>query len=107
MKPNEFKKFEKRDAYCVHCGLGNPYLVPHHRKNRGMGGSKQLDNPANILLVCAEINGLMESDSKIAKMARDYGWKLQSWQDPLAVLVYNAYNGKTYKLDDEYNKTII
>ena len=107
MTPNEFKKFQARDPYCPHCGIGVPYLVPHHRKNRGMGGSKKLDNPANILLVCAELNGNMEQQSQVAEDARVYGWKLNNWEDPLVVPVYDAITGFTYRLKDDYSKEAI
>lgn len=38
-------------------GEGN---VPHHRANRGSGGSKVLDHPANLVLVCSLCNGAAE-----------------------------------------------
>ena len=107
MTPNEFKKYQARDPYCPHCGIGVPYLVPHHRKTRGMGGSKKLDNPANILLVCAELNGSMEQQSEVAEDARSYGWKLKNWEDPLVVPVYDAMTGFTYRLKDDYSKEAI
>jgi hypothetical protein len=107
MTPNEFKKFQARDPYCPHCGIGVPYLVPHHRKNRGMGGSKNLDNPANILLVCAQLNGDMEHQSQVAEDARVWGWKLKNWEDPLVVPVYDAMTGFTYRLKDDYTKDAI
>lgn len=107
MKPNEFKKYEARDTHCPHCGIGVPYLVPHHRKNRGMGGSKLLDTPSNILLVCALLNGAMEQQSAVAEDARRFGWKLESWQDPLVVPVYDAITGFLYRLKDDYSKEYI
>lgn len=107
MKPNEFKKYEARDTHCPHCGIGVPYLVPHHRKNRGMGGSKLRDNPSNILLVCAELNGAMEQQSEVAEDARRFGWKLESWQDPLVIPIYDAVTGFLYRLKDDYSKDYI
>lgn len=107
MKPNEFKKYEARDTHCPHCGIGVPYLVPHHRKNRGMGGSKLRDTPSNILLVCALLNGAMEQQSEVAEDARRYGWKLESWQDPLVVPIYDAVTGFLYRLKDDYSKEYI
>lgn len=107
MKPNEFKKYEARDSHCPHCGIGVPYLVPHHRKNRGMGGSKVLDTPSNILLVCATLNGAMEQQSEVAEDAKRFGWKLESWQDPAVVPVYDAMSGFLYRLKDDYTKEYI
>ena len=107
MKPNEFKKYEARDTHCPHCGVGVPYLVPHHRKNRGMGGSKVLDTPSNILLVCALLNGAMEQQSEVAEDAKRFGWKLESWQDPLVIPIYDAITGFLYRLKDDYTKEYI
>jgi hypothetical protein len=76
--------------------------VPHHRKNRGMGGSKKLDTPSNIMAICAELNGLLESNATIATMGRDYGWKLTAGQDPATVPIY--VNGTWLLLDDQFNR---
>jgi hypothetical protein len=107
MTPQEFRKYLQRDTYCPHCGVGAPYLVPHHRKNRGMGGSKLLNNPSNILLVCAELNNAMESHSLTAADAKVYGWKLSSWDDPLVVPYYDSITGFAFRLKDDYTKEAI
>ena len=106
MTPKQLKKFELRDLHCPHCGAEPPYLVPHHRKNRGMGGSKgSANDPSNILSVCAELNGLMESDSKIANQARENGWKLYQHEDPTVVPVYDSISGFWFRLTNDYKKT--
>jgi hypothetical protein len=69
-----------RDPHCYHCGAEED-LVPHHRINRGMGGSKLLDTPDNLMMVCAVYNGLMESDILTARNARGWGHKLAVWED--------------------------
>jgi len=108
MTPKEFKKFQLRDKHCPHCGATGEMLVPHHRKNRGMGGSPKIAKlPSNILSVCAEINGLMESDSEWAEKARTYGWKLSSWQDPQVVPVYDAITTFWFRLDNNYQRKAI
>jgi len=105
MTPAQFKKYLLRDRYCPHCGIEAPYLVPHHRKNRGMGGSKgSANDPSNILSVCAELNGLMESDSKVAEQAREYGWKLYQHQDPLIVPIYDSVTGFWFRLTSDYKR---
>jgi hypothetical protein len=71
---------ERRDEYCLHCGATSG-LVIHHRKNRGSGGSKLLDRADNLLLVCATYNSMMESDKATMISARDFGHKLQSWEE--------------------------
>jgi hypothetical protein len=79
-------------------------LVPHHRANRGIGGSKLLDRPANILVVCAWLNGAMESDPKVAAMARSYGWKLARWQTPEDTPFYDRATELWWLLDDQFNR---
>ena len=54
--------------------------MPHHRKNRGMGGSKLLDTPDNLMMICSSWNGLMESDAGLAASARGWGHKLPVWE---------------------------
>lgn len=66
--------------YCPHCGEDTE-LQTHHRRNRGMGGSKQLDRFDNLIRVCAALNYAMESDANVAMQAKDMGWKLGQWQD--------------------------
>jgi len=73
------KQVQERDQYCWHCGREDD-LVPHHRINRGMGGSKLLDIPENLMMVCGQYNGDMESDAWVAIAARALGHKLRSWE---------------------------
>lgn len=74
------RQVEKRDPACYHCGATEG-LILHHRRNRGMGGSKLIDTPQNLIRVCQAYNSLMESDSIVAAEAREFGHKLQSWRD--------------------------
>lgn len=46
-------------------GEGN---VPHHRANRGSGGSKVLDHPANLVLVCSLCNGTAEDAGSMLRL---------------------------------------
>ena len=69
-----------RDTHCFHCGQTDD-LQPHHRKGRGMGGSKVLDRVDNIMMVCGLYNGGMESDPRLASAARAWGHKLAQWED--------------------------
>jgi hypothetical protein len=72
------KLVQARDEACWHCGQTED-LVPHHRINRGMGGSKLLDTPDNLMMVCAQWNGLMESNPVDAMSARGWGHKVPVW----------------------------
>jgi hypothetical protein len=102
--PKQFLKFRQRDFdRCPHCGEDES-LVPHHRLNRGMGGSKERDKPSNILTFCARANDLMESSAWFAMEARDMGWKLESGQIPAETAFFDACDGFWYLLDDEFNR---
>jgi hypothetical protein len=102
MTPKEFAKLVKRDGFCLHCGKSDDTLVPQHRKNRGMGGSKLLDNPSNLVLICSLFNGQIESSPPHAEFARKMGIKLLSWEDPKEVPVQFA--GRFWLLDDNWGK---
>jgi len=73
------KLVQARDDHCWHCGREDD-LVPHHRINRGMGGSKLLDTPDNLMMICAQWNGSIEADAKDAIAARGWGHKLAVWE---------------------------
>ena len=97
MKPQEFEKYLFRDRGCYHCGRSYD-LIPHHRANRGMGSAKSADVPSNIITMCAEINGLMESDANLAELARTYGWKLSRYDNTEIHPVYDASTGFWFRL---------
>jgi hypothetical protein len=81
-------------------------FVPQHRINRGMGGSKTLDRPANVIVICSHANGLIESDAKSADLARQYGWKLSRWDSPEDVPFYDIATGTWNLIDNIYNRTV-
>ena len=96
ISPYVRRKLEQRDPYCLHCGE-TADLVIHHRKNRGMGGSKILDTYENLIRVCQIYNLQMESDSDTAAEAKEWGHKLESWQS-MDEYVYDRCNGNWYEL---------
>ena len=96
LSPYIRRRLEQRDQYCLHCGETND-LVIHHRKNRGMGGSKILDLYENLLRVCNYYNSAMEADAQTAEQARGWGHKLESWQG-LDEYVYDRCDGNWYEL---------
>lgn len=98
------KVLRDRDFHCAHCGTTDT-LVPHHRRNRSMGGSKLLDRYDNLMLVCAEYNGMMESDAETARMARDHGHKLGSWDD-FSSPVFDIVDSLWYELDNKGGKGV-
>jgi hypothetical protein len=103
MNKKQFQNYLDRDTACPHCGTTGPELVPQHRANRGMGGSKLRDRPSNIIVFCSLANGLMESSYGFAARARSLGWKLLSHQDPLTTPA-RLWDG-WYFLDDSFGKT--
>ena len=103
----DLKTLRKRDAFCWHCGLDDDTLVPHHRQNRGMGGSPARDNLSNIILVCSRYNGLMESDSYWAARAREQGHKLMSHQDSAIAPCFDVTTGIWYRLNRDGSKVDI
>ena len=100
----QFQKYLDRDKRCYHCGSSDSTLIPQHRINRGMGGSKKLDTPSNIIVFCSIANGLIESSSEQADLARQYGWKLERWQDTLLEPVFDLASGLWFVLDNTYNR---
>lgn len=107
MNGRQFALYLARDLHCV-CGCvgREDTFVPQHRAGRGMGGSKVLDRPANIIVLCSYVNGLIESDANWAATARAYGWKLSRWQEPEDEPFYDLATGTWNLLDNLYHRTI-
>lgn len=104
MNIKSFRRFLDRDGGCVHCGEMEA-VAPHHRINRGMGGSKLLDKPSNILVMCSTMNTAMESSERYATMGRLYGWKMRPWEDPASVPFWHAGRNVWCEIDDKYGVT--
>lgn len=103
MTPKQFQKYLDRDGGCLHCGEREA-VAPHHRSNRGMGGSRVRDVPSNIIVLCSYMNGLVESDAAMAALARDYGWKVSANADWRAVPVYDLQRGAWLLLNDGFER---
>jgi len=102
-----------RDSWtCGLCGqvFQDGSLVPHHRANRGMGGSPKSDKPSNVLSLCSLCNGLIESDAIEATKARLLGIKISKFDAQIAhlvpVKVFVDSAREWALLDDQYNVTI-
>lgn len=94
--------YERDGGVCVHCGL--PFMLTiQHRANRGMGGSKSRDHPANLITMCATSNTRLEADAEFADVGRRNGWKLSSWEDPTTQPVRYP-DGLFYTLTNEGTK---
>ena len=103
MNKKQFQKYLDRDKACPCCGANGDELIPQHRQNRGMGGSKSRNHPSNIIVFCSIGNGLMESNSTFAKLARECGWKLTTGQNPETTPV-RLWDG-WFLLNDNYERT--
>jgi hypothetical protein len=106
MRANEFEKYLYRDFGCIHCGEVER-VSPHHRLNRGMGGSKLRNNPANIIVLCSWLNNSLESDAKIAERARGLGWKLTHGQDATEVAVWYPKYRSWFRLNDSFERVLV
>jgi hypothetical protein len=107
MNGRQFALYLARDMHCP-CGCvgREDTFVPQHRINRGMGGSKTLDRPANVIVMCAEKNGLIESDPVWATIARQNGWKLSRWDSPEDTPFFDLATHTWNLIDNIYNRTI-
>lgn len=103
MNRQQFARFMDRDKGCQHCGAVET-AVPNHRANRGMGGSKKRDHPANIVVLCSQVNSLIEADAEWRRKALTFGWKLSPWDDPLFVPVWDRMSGVWWRLDDGFGR---
>ena len=106
MTPRDFERFLDRDkGRCWHCGTTET-LVPHHRANRGHGGSKgKRAAAANIIVMCAAFNSAMDSNSIAAAEARRYGWKLSTFAEPEAEAIFSKPEGRWYLLTNEFGRS--
>lgn len=102
MSPKEFRKYLDRDGGCIHCGEQEA-VAPHHRRNRGMGGSKNLDRASNIIVLCSVLNGLLESDPNWAERAVELGWKLRPGSVPEETPVFYPCRAQWLTLDDAFH----
>jgi hypothetical protein len=106
LTPKQFEKLMLRDGGCLHCGEVEA-VSPNHRINRGMGGSKILDRPANLVVLCSAMNFMIEMDAAAARSAKEYGWKLERWQVPEEVPVTDLQTGKSFLLDNNWSKVTV
>jgi hypothetical protein len=107
MKSKEFAKYLERDIWCYHCGITDETLVPQHRIRRGMGGkNKRAEQPANVIVLCSYINGLIESNAIAASNALRYGWTLESYENPELRPVFDRMLGQWWILDNNFRRRL-
>lgn len=96
--------FERDGGKCPHCGETEAIGL-QHRISKGMGGSKLLDVPSNLLTFCNTGNAALESDAEFARQGRYYGWKLSRWDNPQADVFFDTTTGYWYTIDNTYGRT--
>ena len=70
-----------------------------------MGGSSLRNVPSNIITLCANANGLLESNAKFAELGRKLGWKLRNHETPAHVPVFG--HGGWWLLNDDFTKYLV
>ncbi len=102
----QVQQMRDRDGdVCAWTGVNTGRLVPQHRSNRGMGGSKAANRVENGLLLDSLINGLIESDPTYQREAIRRGIKISLHADPLLVPVFLAAEQAWYLLAADGTKT--
>jgi hypothetical protein len=109
MKINLTKIFNRDSWTCYLCAgeFRDGSLVPHHRANRGSGGYKAADVPQNVLSLCSQCNGVIESNAVWAEEARQRGVKISKFDTHRAaeLPVFSPFSSWIY-LDERYGFTI-
>ena len=99
----------QRDRWrCVICGrdVGAMPASIHHRKPRGMGGTKDpsVNKPSNLIVLCGTgttgCHGRVEGGRARAKKE---GWLISQWANPVEVPIRYA-DGNVYYLTDTGDK---
>lgn len=77
----------ERDETCARCGAEVPLEV-HHRARKGMGGSRLLDHPANLIALCGlgNVTGC-HGWAHTAPEAAEQGLRLGPGQEPADVAI--------------------
>ena len=71
--------FERSHERCERCGSRGEQI--HHRRPRGMGGTRREDTNslAAIVHLCANCHAYIESNRE---WAHEHGWLVRQWADP-------------------------
>lgn len=87
---------QRADGWCERCGLKRGYEF-HHRRPRGMGGSKLADTnmTSNALFLCRDCHADIESERTAAI---NQGWLVSQNESPADIPV--RYRGDWVYLDD-------
>jgi 5-methylcytosine-specific restriction enzyme A len=96
----------RADNHCERCGkaITGAYSI-HHRKPRGMGGTKDpvANSPSNLVLLCGSATtpgGCHTSVEKFRQAAVTTGWIVARTTDPARVPL-KYHSGRWYLLNDD------
>lgn len=105
---SQMKKLRERDQNrCVLSGAETDRLVPQHRRNRGMGGDPSANVLPNTVLMDSILNGEIESDDRLARIAKAYGIKVPIWvKDVSAVPVFYAAERAWFLLEGNTRRQV-
>lgn len=109
---NETRDAIYRRAFfeCEFCGTESFSfgISIHHRKPRGMGGTKkkEINDPSNLLLLCGSgttgCHGWIESHRE---QAYEMGLLVKQSDNPVEILIMDR-SGNKWKLGDDFSKNI-
>lgn len=87
----------RANGQCERCGVDADNLQLHHRRPRGMGGSRRKDTnlASNSLALCPPCHCAIESDRELSLWA---GWLVRQGRDPAVMPVFRQ--GRWVLLDD-------
>ena len=102
LRPLTVDRLAERDGRraCWHCGTAEGLTV-QHRANRGHGGSRSAESPANGIVLCWQANTELESIASAATWARYNGWKVSRHVDPATVRVWDVNTLSWWLLDHD------
>ena len=90
--------FDRDDWRCIRC-LGAANDV-HHRKLKGIGGSKLLDTPANLISVCRYCHTWIHAHPSDAYNS---GYMVHSWDNPETMFIVTKLGVLTLREDGTAN----
>ncbi|MDQ3107577.1 MAG: hypothetical protein M3Q68_07200, partial [Actinomycetota bacterium] len=92
--------YERDGHRCVCCGA-TENLTIGHRRNRGMGGSKDpaTNRLSALITECWSCNSASEADPAMQERALGKGWKVRQGTDPRLVRCWVIGAGPVFLLD--------
>lgn len=91
-------KLTARDGRsCIWTATESDRLVPQHRQG-GMGGRKNKHHLPNLLWLDSILNGLIEADPELQKVAKAWGIKISIHAQPEQIPVFRPHQHQWFRL---------